>query len=143
MEPRGTAIGLYASGFLWIATGIAVVQIALLLARHYRGGRLRVPGDSVFLALGSGLICLLVAAGMIGMPAPWARIMSVSDTLGAPWPWWKGTPDILDGTTMVMTLSHGAVVAAAAALTSLISAIVSPGPTNKPADDSPDSRGET
>ena len=103
----------------------SVVQIALLLTRHHRGGRLRVPGDSVFLALGSGLICLLVAAGMIGMPAPWARIMSVSDTLGAPWPWWKGTPDVLDGTTMVMTLSHGAVVAAAAALTSLISAIVS------------------
>lgn len=44
MEPRGTATGLYAHGSLWITTGIAVVQFALLLARYYPGGRLRVPG---------------------------------------------------------------------------------------------------
>lgn len=134
MEPRGAATGLYAHGSLWIATGVAVVQLALLLARHYPGGRLRVRGDGVFLSLGSGLTCLVVAVDMIVVPGPWAETMSVSSDgpSDVPFPWWAGTPDVLGGTTMVMTLSYGAVLAAAAAFASLVAAIVSPGPPEKP-----------
>lgn len=133
-EPRGAATGLYAHGSLWIAIGVAVVQLALLLARYYPGGRLRVRGDGVFLSLGSGLTCLVVAVDMIVVPGPWAETMSVSSDgpSDVPFPWWAGTPDVLDGTTMVITLSYGAVLAAAAALASLTAAIVSPGPPEKP-----------
>ena len=129
MAPSGTATGLYAdSGPLWAATWIAAVQLALLLVRYFPGGSIRVPGDGVFLALGSGLICFIVAFGVVGVPGPWADIMSINGTWQVPFPWWQGGPDLLDGATMVMTMRYGAPVAAAAALTSLISAVVSPGP---------------
>jgi hypothetical protein len=125
MQSPGQATGLYAHASLWAVTGIAVLQLALLLARYYPGGRLRVPGDGVFLALGSGLACLVVAWDMLAMPAPWADIYVISDS--ASFPWW-GKPELLDGATLVMKMSYGAAVVAAAALASLISAIVSPGP---------------
>jgi hypothetical protein len=125
MELPGQATGLYAHGSLWIVTGIAALQLTLLLARYYPGGRLRVPGDGVLLALGSGLVCLIIAADIIALPGPWAGIYAIRDN--ASFPWW-GKPELLDGTTLVMTMSYGVPVAAAAALTSLISAIVSPGP---------------
>jgi len=51
-------------------------------------------------------------------PAPWAGIYAISD--GASFPWWS-QPEFPDGTTLAMTMSYGAPVAAAAALTSLIS----------------------
>jgi hypothetical protein len=77
---------------------------------------------------------------MIVVPGPWAETMSVSSDgpSDVPFPWWAGTPDALDGTTMVITLSYGAVLAAAAALASLIAAIVSPGPPEKPVKGIPD-----
>jgi len=59
------------------------------------------------------------------MPAPWAGIFAISDS--ASFPWWS-QPELLDGTTLTMTISYGAPVAAVAALTSLVSAIASPGP---------------
>jgi hypothetical protein len=125
MPPSGETSGLHAHGSLWVVAGIAVLHLALLLARYYPGGRLRVPGDGVLLALGSCLICLIVAGDMLALPGPWAGIYAVTDT--APSPWW-GSPDLMDGATLVMKMSYGAPVAAAAALTSLIAAIVSPGP---------------
>jgi len=125
MALSGEATGLRAHPSLWAVTAIAVLQLALLLARYYPGGRLRVPGDGVVLALGSGLVCLIVAGAMIAMPGPWANIFVISDS--AAFPWW-GRPVLLDGATLGLTWSYGAPVAAAAAVTSLISAIVSPGP---------------
>ena len=125
MQSPGQATGLCAHPSLWAVTAIAVLHLALLLARYYPGGRLRVPGDGVLLALGSGLACLVIAGDILAMPAPWAGIYAISDN--APFPWW-GKPELLDGTTLAMTISYGAPVVAAAALTSLISAVASPGP---------------
>jgi hypothetical protein len=125
MALSGEVTGLRAHGSMWLVTGIAVLHLALLLARYYPGGRLRVPGDGVLLALGSGLACLIVGWDMLAMPGPWANIFVISDS--ATFPWW-GRPELLDGATLGLTWSYGAPVAAAAALTSLISAMVSPGP---------------
>ena len=137
MQSPGQATGLYAHASLWAVTGIAVVQLALLLARYYPGGRLRVRGDGVLLALGSGLACLIIARDMLAMPAPWAGIYAISDN--ASFPWWT-QPELLDGTTLVMTISYGAQVAAASALISFISTIASPGPQPQYAADRPGSR---
>jgi hypothetical protein len=118
MAPQGSATGLYAHPFVWVAAGAAVVQLALLLVRHYPGGRLRVPGDGILLAVGSGLVCLIVAAGVVFIPGPWADILSVNGALAVPFQW-EGTPAALDGYTLVMTWSYGAPAAMAAALASL------------------------
>jgi hypothetical protein len=125
MQSPGQATGLYAHPSLWAVTAMAVLQLGLLFARYYPGSRLRVPGDGVLLALGSGLACLIIAGDILAMPAPWAGIYAISDN--ASFPWWS-QPELLDGTTLIMTISYGAPVAAAAALTSLISAVASPGP---------------
>lgn len=55
VAPSGAATGVYAHASLWAAVGIAAAQIALLAARYYPGGRLRVPGDSILIALGSAI----------------------------------------------------------------------------------------
>jgi hypothetical protein len=125
MKSPAQASGLYAHASLWAATAIAALQLALLVARYYPGGRLRVPGDGVLLALGSAVAYLIIGWDMLLMPAPWADNYVIGDS--ATFPWWS-RPELLDGTTLVMTMSYGARVAAAAALTSLISAIASPGP---------------
>jgi len=120
MAPQGTATGLYAHPFLWVAAGVGVVQLVLLLMRYYPGGRLRVPGDGVLLALGSFLVCLIVAVGIGLLPGPWAGILSVNGPLSSWLPFtWEGTPLGFDGFTLVMTWSYGATVAMAAALASL------------------------
>jgi hypothetical protein len=133
--PDGPATGLYAHASLWVAAGVAAAQLALLLVHYYPGERLRVPGDGVFLALGSALVCLIVAADFILIPGPWADILSHNGTWAVPFPW-EGTPYSLDGCTLFMTWSYGGPVAGAAALTSLIAAIASPGPPKRPVNDS-------
>jgi hypothetical protein len=47
------------------------------MARYYQGGRLRVPGDGVLLAAGSGLVCLIVAWDAESLPGPWIDIFSI------------------------------------------------------------------
>ena len=78
------ATGLYAHPFLWAAAGVAVAQLALLLLRYYPGGRLRVPGDGILLALGSCLVCLIVAACIVLIPDPWADILSIYGPFNVP-----------------------------------------------------------
>jgi hypothetical protein len=118
----GALTGVSAHVSLWAAVGLAAVQIVLLLARYYPGGRLRVPGDSALLALGSGLICLLVTADFLTIPGLWYGILNA--TSGVPDPW-EGTPDVIDGTTLVMTRTHAATVALEVALASLVFAVAS------------------
>lgn len=122
MAPRGAATGIYAHTSLWAAVGLAAVQLALLAARYYPGGRLRVPGDGSLLVLGSGIICLLVTADTLIIPRPWFHILS-SDGWSVLPPLWEGTPYHLDGTTLNMTWSYGATAAIAAAVASLAAAI--------------------
>ena len=55
VAPSGAATGVYAHASLWAAVVIAAAQIALLAARYYPGRRLRVPGDSILIALGSAI----------------------------------------------------------------------------------------
>lgn len=124
MAPRGAATGLYAHPSLWAAVGLAAVQIVLLAARYYPGGRLRVPGDGGLLVLGSGLVCLLVTADILIIPRPWFNILSSGGWWVFP-PLWQGTPYPVEGNTLFMTWSYGATVAMTAAIVSLAAAIAS------------------
>ena len=124
MAPSGAATGVYAHPSLWAAAGLAVAQIALLAARYYPGGRLRMPGDGGLLVLGSGLVFLLVTADILIIPRPWFNILSKDGWCVLP-PLWEGRPYPLDGTTLFMTWSYGAAVAIATAVASLAAAIAS------------------
>jgi len=124
LAPSGAATGVYAHASLWAAVGLAVVQIALLAARYYPGGQLRMPGDGGLLVLGSGLVCLLVTADILIIPRPWFNILSRDGWWVIP-PLWEGTPYHVEGTTLFMTWSYGATVAIAAAFASLAAAIAS------------------
>jgi ABC-type glycerol-3-phosphate transport system permease component len=66
--PSGPATGVYAHPSVWAAVGLAAAQIALLSTRYYPGGRLRVPGDDVLLAIASGLMLPLVTADVLLVP---------------------------------------------------------------------------
>lgn len=124
MAPSGAATGVYAHPSLWAAVALAVAQIALLAARYYPGGRLRMPGDGGLLVLGSGLVFLLVTADFLIIPRPWFNILSRDGWWVLP-PLWEGRPYPLDGTTLFMTWSYGATVAIAGAVASLAAAIAS------------------
>lgn len=123
MAPQGTVTGLYAHPSLKAVMALAVLQIALLLARYYRGGRLRARGHGYFLAACSALACLIVAADVVLIPGPWADALSVSGTWGVPYAW-EGAPYSLDGATLVMTWRYGAMIAMTAALASLAFALL-------------------
>jgi len=59
--PSGTATGISAHVTLWVVTALAAAQLAVLLARHLRGDRHRVPGgDKGLLVLAAVLACFLV-----------------------------------------------------------------------------------
>jgi hypothetical protein len=122
MAPQGTIDGLYAHPSLKAVMVLAVLQLALVLARSYRGGHLRAPGYSYLLAVVSAIIFLIVAADVLFIAAPWEGILSVNGTFSIPDPWW-GTPVPLDGATVVMTWRYGAIIALAAALASLACAL--------------------
>jgi hypothetical protein len=122
MAPTGALTGVDAHASLWAAVGLAAAQIAIMLARYYPGGRLRVPGDGALLTLGSGLMCLLVTADTLIIPVPWADLLNA--TLGVPFPW-EGRPVHGDGYTLLMTWRYGATIAIAAVLASFAFAIAS------------------
>lgn len=124
IAPSGAATGVYAHPSLWAAVGLAVAQIALLTARYYPGGRLRVPGDGGLLVLASGVVCLLVTADILIIPRPWFNILNKGGWSVLP-PLWEGTPYPAGGSTLFMTWSYGATVAIVAAFASLAAAIVS------------------
>jgi len=128
MAPQGVVTGFYAHESLWVAVGVAVALLALLLVRYYRGGRRQVPGDGMLLAIGSGLVCLIVAWDAEFLPGPWIDILSVNGTWGVPDPW-RGTPLPGDGYTLVMNWSYGAPIAMTAALALLALALASLGVT--------------
>jgi hypothetical protein len=113
----GPATGLYAHPTLWVVVGLAAVQLVLLAARYYRGGRHRVPGDSILLTLGSVLMFSLVAVDFMAVPSPWVF------TPFSPPDW--GVKDYLDGAVFVMTRTNGAVIAVKVALASLGFAVAS------------------
>lgn len=48
MAPQGTVTGIYAHPSLKAAMILAVLQLALLLARYYPGGRCGCPGTATF-----------------------------------------------------------------------------------------------
>lgn len=123
MAPQGTVSGLYAHPSLKPVMVLAVLQLAVLLARYCPGGRLRVPGYGYLLAAASAIICLIVAADIVFIPEPWANVLSVNSAFGVPDPW-EGTPVRLDGVTLVMTWHYAAAVAMTAALALLVCALV-------------------
>ena len=134
IAPEGTATGLSGHVSLWVVTGLAVVQLVLLLARHARGGRLRVPGDRVWLVWVSVVVCFLVVVDADYLPHSWYFYLNIAGESGPLiWPRWDWV--MPDGAAITLTWSYGAAVAVAAALTSLIAAIASPGPPATPADE--------
>ena len=136
IAPEGTATGLPAHPTLWVVTGLAVVQLVLLLARHARGGRLRVPGDRVWLVCGAVVVCFLVVVDADYLPHSWYFYLNIAGESGPViWPRWDWVMPA--DATITLTWSYGAAVAVAAALTSLIAAVVSPGPPEKPVNESP------
>lgn len=122
--PDGPASGLYAHPSLWVAVGVAAAQLALLTGHYSPGGRLRIPGDFALLALGSGLACLIVAADFLLIPGRWADVLSHNGTWSVPFPW-EGRPYSLDGCTLLMTWSYGAVVSITASAVSLCASVAS------------------
>jgi hypothetical protein len=136
IAPEGTATGLPAHPTLWAVTGLAVVQLVLLLARRARGGRLRVPGDRAWLAWVSVLVCFLVVVDADYLLPSWYFHLNISGESGPLiWPRWGWVMPA--DATITLTWSYGAAVAVAAALTSLIAAVLSPGPPEKPENESP------
>lgn len=136
IAPEGTATGLSGHVSLWVVTGLAVVQLVLLLARHARGGRLRVPGDRVWLVCGAVVVCVLVVVDADYLPYSWYFYLDIAGESGPLiWPRWDWVMPA--DAAITLTWGYGAAVAVAAALTSLIAAIVSPGPPATPADERP------
>lgn len=125
VAPEGTATGLSGHVTLWAVTGLVSVQLVLLLARHVRGGRLRVPGDRVWLVCIAIVVCFLVVVDADFLPASWYFYLNIAGE-SAPYIWPRSHVFIADA-TITLTWSYGAVVAVAAAFTLLIASIASPG----------------
>jgi hypothetical protein len=108
IQPPGTVSGIAVHGFLWLVFGLALLQFAVLAARYFPGRRaLRLPGYRQFLVVTSGLSCIAVVVGFIWRPASWFTY----NPLG-------------DGFSIFVGWSYGAVVALAAVLVSLGSAVM-------------------
>ena len=120
MAPEGTVTGLYAHRFVWVAVGVAVGQLVLLLLRYYPGGRLRVPGDGSLLAVGALVGCLTVVAGVGLVPGPWDGLLNFGEPISVTLPFsWESASFPLDGFTLVISWRYGAMVALAAGLASV------------------------
>ena len=122
MLPRGAASAVYAHASQWAVVGFAAFQVVLLAARYFSGGRLRVPGDGILLAVGSALALVVVPWNVLNIPGPWLNILDKA--FGVPSPW-VGNPAVLDGTTLVMTRSYWVWVAVAVMFASLVAATAS------------------
>ncbi len=131
VAPEGTATGLSAHVTLWAVTGLAGVLLVLLLARHVSRGRLRVPGDRVWLVCSALVICFLVVADADFLPDSWYVHLNIAGE-SAPYIWPRSHVFIVDG-SITLSWGYGAVVAVAAALTLLIASIASPGAPAVPA----------
>jgi hypothetical protein len=126
VAPEGTATGLSGHETLWAVTVLAVVQLVLLLARHGAGGRLRVPGDQLWLAFSATAVCFFVVADADLLPGSWLAHLNIAGESPA-WIWPHTYLFVADATETV-TWSYGAAAAVAAALILLLASIVSPKP---------------
>jgi len=131
VAPEGTATGLSAHVTLWAVTGLAGVLLVLLLARHVRRGRLRVPGDRVWLVCIALVVCFVVVADADFLPASWYFHLNIAGESAA-YIWPRSHVFIADA-SITLTWSYGAAVAVAAAFTLLIASIASPGAPAVPA----------
>jgi hypothetical protein len=108
----------------------------ILLARHARGGRLRVPSDRVWLVWIAAVVCFLVVVDADILPSSWYFYLNIAGE-SAPYIWPRSHVWV-EGATVTVTWSYGAAVAVAAALILLFTSVVSPGPPAPLADESPD-----
>jgi len=136
VAPEGTATGLSGHVTLWAVTGLAAVQLVLLLARHVRSGRLRVRGDQVWLVCIALVVCFLVVADADFLPASWYFHLNIAGE-SAPYIWPRSHVFIADA-SITLSWSYGAAVAVAAALTLLIASIAAPGAPAAPAGERPE-----
>jgi hypothetical protein len=136
VAPEGTATGLSGHVTLWVVTGLAAVLLVLLLARHVRSGRLRVPGDRAWLVCIALVACFLVVVDADFLPASWYSALNIAGGSAA-YMWPRSHVFIADA-SISLTWSYGAVVAVAAALTLLVASIASPRGPVAPTGESPE-----
>jgi hypothetical protein len=108
---------------LWAVTGLAAVLLVLLLARHVRSGRLRVPGDRLWLVCIALVVCFLVVVDADFLPASWYVSLNIAGESAA-YIWPRSHVFIADA-SIRLTWSYGAAIAVAAALTLLVASIAS------------------
>ena len=108
-QPSGTVNGLAAHAYLWVAVGLALLQM-IVLAAHYapRQPGLTVPGYRYLLVASSGLSAITVLAAVLTRPAPWYGNVSLGGLLDVTVGW-----------------SYGGMVALAAAIVSTAIGIAS------------------
>src|SRR5260370_19847201 len=107
IEPRGTASGIAVHGYLWLVFGLAVLQLVVLITRCApRRSALALPSYRELLVVTSGISGLAVLVAFVTKPSTW-----------------YGGKVLGDGFYIVVDWSYGGVVALAAAIVSLGTAI--------------------
>jgi hypothetical protein len=70
IDPPGTASGMAVHGYLWVVFALALLQLAVLLARYAPTRRaLPLPGYRQLLVVTSGLTSLAVLVAFVPVPA--------------------------------------------------------------------------
>ncbi len=107
IDPRGTASGMTVHGYLWVVFALALLQVLVLVARYApRRSAFTLPGYRQLLVLTSGLSGIAVLVAFVAKPSTW-----------------YGGNELGDGFYIVVDWSYGGVLALAAAIVSLWTAI--------------------
>jgi hypothetical protein len=80
MDPPGALSGFAAHGYLVALLAVALLETAVIVARHFPGRRApRLPFHRYFLVITSGVVFLLVVAGALLKPAAWYGQLQMPD----------------------------------------------------------------
>jgi hypothetical protein len=72
MQPQGTASGLTVHVYLWALFGLALAQLAVLVARYARRRRPRtIPGYGQFMLVTSAICLVLAISAFVLKPSSW------------------------------------------------------------------------
>ena len=91
MDPPGTLSGLAAHGYLVVPLAVALLETAVIMARHFPGRWApRLPFHRYFLVIASGVVFLLVVAGVLLRPAAWYGQLQMPDNFYVTIDWTYG-----------------------------------------------------
>ena len=103
LDPPGTVTGLAAHEYLLVALAVALLEVAVILARNFPGSALRrLPFHRYFLVVASGVDFVVVIAAAVLRPPAWYGELSMPPNFA-----------------LSITWTYGAFAAAAAAVLSL------------------------